>query len=158
MALAQQTLALVLEIALLAIVLLAIGIVGMIVIVRNLQTSYKEVYRASSKFDIELRKTANLLSKAARNEAFQPYLDKVIKELPHPEKKALLQLVDDAYEDIDVTLEKHKYLVETYENLQENRRVLDAKVLLFNQKIAYFPFNLAARLMKIKKQNTYTHK
>jgi hypothetical protein len=158
MTLAQQGLALALELALLAIALLAIGAVILIVVVRNLQISYKEMYRAASKFDIELRKTANLLSKVPGGEAIQPYLDKVIKELPHTQKKALLQLVDDVYEAIDVTLEKHKYLVETYENLQENRRVLDAKVLLFNQKIAYFPFSFAARLMKIKKQNTYTHK
>ena len=153
-----QGLAMAIEIALLVVALLSIGVIGMVFVVRNLQTSYKELYRASSKFDIELRKTANLISKVARTEEIQPYLDKVIKELPYSEKKALLQLIDDAYGDIDPTLEKHKYLLETYENLQENRRVLDAKILLFNQKISYFPFNLASKLMKVKKQKFYTHK
>jgi hypothetical protein len=153
-----QGLALAIEIALLVVALVSIGIIGLVFVIRNLQSSYKEMYRASSKFDIELRKTANLVSKVARGDEIQPYLDKVIKELPYAEKKALLQLVDEVFGDIDRNLEKHKYLVETYENLQENRRILDAKILLFNQKISYFPFNLAAKLMKVKKQKFYTHK
>lgn len=153
-----QGLALAIEIGLLVMALLSIGVIGMVFVVRNLQSSYKDLFRASSKFDIELRKAANLISKVARTEAIEPFLDKVIKELPYGEKKALLQLIDDAYNDIDPTLEKHKYLLETYENLQENRRILDAKILLFNQKISYFPFNLAAKLMKVKKQKFYTHK
>lgn len=153
-----QGLALALEIALLVLALIALGTIGLIIVIRNLQTSYKEVYRSASKFDIELRKTANLLSKVSHNEELEPYLGKVIKELPHEEKKALLQLIDSAYSEIDSTDEAHQYLVETYENLQENRRVLDAKVLLFNQKLSYFPFNLAAKLIKIQKQKFYTHK
>jgi hypothetical protein len=152
------TLELIIEISLLVIVLAAFAIVASIVIVRNLQTTYKDLYRSQSKFDIELRKAANLVSKAVKLEQFAKFEDKVVKELPYEAKKELLDLIDDAFAQLDQEDPKLQYVFETYENLQESRRTLDAKILLFNQKIAYFPFNMYARFMKIAKQKYFTHK
>ncbi|MCK7487397.1 MAG: hypothetical protein MZU97_19200 [Bacillus subtilis] len=81
------TVELIIEISLLIIVLASFAIVASIVIVRNLQSSYKDLYRSQSKFDIELRKAANLVSKAAKSEQFAKFDDKVVKELPYAEKK-----------------------------------------------------------------------
>jgi hypothetical protein len=152
------TLEIILEITLLLIVLSLLAAIASVFVVRNLRKTYKELFRSQSKFDIELRKAANLLSKVVKSEELKSFQDRVIKELPYLEKKHLLDIVDEAFTDLDLTNELYSYLVETYENLQESRRVLDAKILLFNQKISFFPFSLYAKIMKFKKHKYYTNK
>jgi hypothetical protein len=148
----------IIELIILALVLLGFIAISSVIVVRNLRITYKDLYRQQSKFDIELRKAFNLLTKAIKIPDFEPFENAVIKDLPYAEKKQLLALIDENYESLDLTKPAFQYLKETYENLQENRRILDAKVLLFNQKISYFPFNLYSKLMKYSKQHYYTHK
>ncbi|MDP2425123.1 MAG: hypothetical protein U1C51_09695 [Candidatus Izemoplasmatales bacterium] len=152
------TLEIILEITLLLIVLSLLAGIASVFVVRNLRKTYKELFRSQSKFDIELRKAANLLSKVVKSEELKSFQNRVIKELPYVVKKHLLDIVDEAFTELDLTNELYSYLVETYENLQESRRVLDAKILLFNQKISFFPFSLYAKIMKFKKHKYYTNK
>jgi len=151
------TLEIILEILILLFVLISLGGLVSIFLIRDLRKTYKEMYRQQSRFDIELRKVANLMSKVVSSPELKGWLDLVIKELPYQKKKQLLQLLFDLYETIDLNDEKFSYLVETYDNLQEARRLLDAKILLFNQKISFFPFNLYAKVMKLSKKEYYTH-
>lgn len=151
------TLEIILEIVILLIVLLGLGAIASVFLIRDLRKTYKEMYRQQSRFDIELRKVANLMSKVVTSSELKGWLNLVIKELPYEKKKQLLQLLFELYESIDLNDEKYTYLVETYDNLQEARRLLDAKILLFNQKISYFPFNLYAKVMKLSKREYYTH-
>jgi len=141
------------------VLLLLIGgiIVAVIFIVRSLKKDFKDVFRAQSRFDIELRKAANLISKAVPGERFAKYANVVVKEMPFEEKKTLLDLIDSTYLEIDKDDPKNQYIVETYENLQEFRRNLDSKVLSFNHQISLFPFNVVARFLKLKKMHHYTH-
>jgi hypothetical protein len=145
------------EITGIAVLLLTAMTVASILIVRNLRKTYKEVYRFQSKFDIELRKTANLLSKVVVEDGFAKYLNAVIKEMPYEDKKALLDLIDETFPKIDPQDPNNKYVVETFENLQEIRRTLDSKVLSFNHSLSLFPFNLFAKILKMKKMPHYTH-
>ncbi|MDD3841823.1 MAG: hypothetical protein WC088_04535 [Candidatus Izemoplasmatales bacterium] len=145
------------EISLLIILIAIIIIVFSILIVRNLRISFKDLYRSQSKFDIELRKSMNLISKVVKDDAFERYEKLIIKEISFEDKKALLDLLDITYPKIDSTDPNNKYVIETYENLQEIRRVLDSKVLSFNQKISLFPFNIYARILKLKEKSHYTH-
>jgi transcriptional/translational regulatory protein YebC/TACO1 len=145
------------ELSLLVIVVAAIIAVGTIFLIRNLRLSFKDVFRTQSKFDIELRKAGNLISKVVKNNAFEKYGALIIKEMPFEEKKNLLDLIDESYSKIDLTDSNNKYITETYENLQEIRRTLDSKVLSFNHKISLFPFNIYAKLLKMKRMNHYTH-
>lgn len=138
--------------------LLVAGIVvAVILIARSLKKDFREVFRAQSRFDIELRKAANLLSKVVPGDRFAKYANVVVKEMPFEEKKTLLDLVDSAYLGIDKSDSRNQYLAETYENLQEFRRNLDSKVLSFNHQITLFPFNVVARFLKLKKMHHYTH-
>jgi hypothetical protein len=148
---------LIIELSLLVIVVTAIIAVGTIFLVRNLRLSFKDVFRTQSRFDIELRKAGNLISKVVKNDAFEKYEALIIKEMPFEEKKNLLDLIDESYSKIDLTDANNKYITETYENLQELRRVLDSKVLSFNHKISLFPFNFYAKILKMKRLNHYTH-
>jgi hypothetical protein len=148
---------LIIELSLLVFVILGVIAVFTIIFIRNLRISYKDVFRSQSKFDIELRKAGNLISKVVKNEAFAKYGALIIKEMPFEDKKALLDLIDEAYPKIDAADSVNKYVVETYENLQEIRRVLDSKVLSFNHMISLFPFNIYAKLLKLKKMHHYTH-
>jgi hypothetical protein len=148
---------LIIELSLLVFVIAAVIAVLTIVLLRNLRISYKDVFRSQSKFDIELRKAGNLVSKIVKNEAFAKYGTLIIKEMPFEDKKALLDLIDETYQQIDSADPVNKYVVETYENLQEIRRVLDSKVLSFNHMISLFPFNLYAKVLKLKKMHHYTH-
>ena len=132
-------------------------VVAVIFIARSLRKDFREVFRAQSRFDIELRKAANLISKVLPGERFAKYANVVVKEMPFEEKKTLLDLVDSAYQEIDKNDSQNRYVMETYENLQELRRHLDSKVLSFNHQISLFPFNVVARFLKMKKMHHYTH-
>ncbi len=145
------------EITGIAVLLLTALAVASILIVRSLRKTYKDVYRYQSKFDIELRKTANLLSKVVSGDGFAKYLNAVIKEMPFEDKKILLDLIDETFPGIDAQNPDNKYVVETYENLQEIRRTLDSKVLSFNHSLSLFPFNIYAKILKMKKMHHYTH-
>jgi len=131
-------------------------VLGSFFIVRSLSASFKEVFKYQSKFDIELRKSLNLLSKVIESQTLTNYLNQNIKELTNAEKKKIMLFVDQLYLQIDTSLPINQYIVETYENLQELRRVRDSLVLIFNQKILMFPFNVYARLLKMKKSEVYT--
>jgi hypothetical protein len=146
----------IIELSLLLFVLILGIVIASIVIYRNLKKSYKEVWKQQSKFDIELRKTYNLVSKLVRDPAFDAYRDAVVKDLPHDEKKVLLMLVDSAYASIDPTDPDNKYVVETFQNLQDIRVSLDAKVLSYNKKISFFPFNLFSRVFHMAKLHHFT--
>ncbi len=148
---------LVIELSLLALVIIAGIIVGSVFIYRSLKATFKEVFRQQSKFDIELRKAANLVSKIVKDPGFDQYRDAVVKDLGFEDKKIILELVDSMYAQIDVTDSDNRYVVETYDNLQEIRRVLAAKVLQYNKKITLFPFNIFARLLKMQVMSHYAH-
>ncbi len=149
---------LIIELSLLFLVISAAIAVSSILIIRKLRTVYKDLYRQQSKFDIELRKSCNLLSKIVDDEAFIPFSKAVIKDLTFAEKKQLLEIVDKAFQMIDKEDIANQYVVETYDNLHEIRRTLDSKILGYNQIIGYFPFNIYANILKMKKMPHYTHK
>jgi len=127
-------------------------------VVKDLQKEYKKVFRVHSKFEIELRKLVNLMFKFLEHSKLEPYNDVVIKQLPHEEKRNLLKIIDEVYEKVDKDNEENKYIVETYQNLEEIRRIRDSKVIIFNQKITMFPFNIYAKIMKIESFNTFVDK
>lgn len=145
------------EILAMILLILAIIAVASIFIVRNLRKLYRNVYKFQSKFDIELRKTANLMSKVVAGDVFDKYASMVIKEMTHDQKKELLLLIDEFFPQIDGQNPDNQYVVETHENLQEIRRNLDSKVLFFNHQITLFPFNVYAGILKMKKIHHYTH-
>lgn len=142
-------------------VLVFAGVIAVmsVFIVRSLIISFKDVYRYQSKFDIELRKMINLLSKVNGNRhgKLKDYQNQVIKDLAHEEKKQLLSLIDEMFVELDKNDENNKYLIETYENLNEERRVRDSKAIVFNQKILTFPFNIYAKILKMKKWDLFLH-
>jgi hypothetical protein len=148
---------LILELSLLFILIAAAIAVSTILFIRSLRTSYREVFRYQSKFDIELRKTGNLLSKVIKNDQLDQYASVIVKEMPFEDKKNMLDLIDSIFQKINSEDQKNKYVIQTYENLQEIRRILDAKVLSFNHQITLFPFNIFAKILKYKKMAHYTH-
>jgi len=141
---------LIIEITIAVVFVLGILIIGSFLIVKSLRISYRDVFKFQSKFDIELRKIVNLLSKMNGNGKLKLFQDVVIKELSHENKQIVLTLVEELYEGIDKESESNSYLVETYENLQETRRIRDSKAIIFNHKILMFPFNLFAKVLKMK--------
>ncbi len=128
------------------------------VIIRDLKKAFMKVYKIRSKFDIELRKLVNLMVKLHENSKLQPFTSVVIKKLPHEQKKILLKNLEEEYEKIDKDDKDNAYIVETYNRLQETRRVRDAEILIYNNKLLMFPYNLYARIMKLKKYELYTTK
>ncbi|PKL00516.1 MAG: hypothetical protein CVV56_05945 [Tenericutes bacterium HGW-Tenericutes-1] len=147
----------IIEVSILALVLLGALAVATILITRRLRNTYKDLYRQQSKFDIELRKSTNLISKVVHNESLDKYENVVIKDLPFLEKKELLDLVMEAFQSVDKEDEDNKYVIETYDNLHEMRRILDSKILSFNKLISIFPFNFYANILKMQKKPYYTH-
>ncbi len=131
-------------------------VIASIFIIRDLKRSFLKVYKVQSKFDIELRKMVNLMSKILIEDKFKSFESVVIKELPHEQKKILLKVIDDVFETIDILKEDNKYIVETYERLQETRRLRDSDVLVFNNKIIMFPYNVYCRFLKMTKYELYT--
>ncbi len=144
------------EILLLLLVVLLIIAAGSIFVIRDLRKELKLVYKIRSRFHIEIRKIVNLLYNVHSPVCLEPFTKVVIKNLPHAEKKILLKNIDKAYGDLDLDDSNNKYIVETYENLQTLRRERDAKILVFNQKIRIFPFNVYSRIMRLKPYELYT--
>ncbi len=145
-------------------ILIFVGVLTIIItvasffIVKDLQTEYKKVFRIQSKFDIELRKLVNLMFKLLKNPKLEAYNDVVIKQLPHEEKRNLLKIIEEIYQNVEMENENHNYIVETYENLMELKRVRDSKIIIFNQKITFFPFNIYYKIMKLESYHTFTDK
>jgi hypothetical protein len=137
-----------------AVLVIIVG-VATFFIIKDLQKEYKKVFRINSKFEIELRKLVNLLFKFYESPKLEPYNNVVIKQLPHEEKRNLLKFIDEVYETVEKEDEENKYIVETYQNLEELRRVRDSKVIVFNQKITYFPFNIYVKILKLETYNTF---
>jgi hypothetical protein len=121
-----------------------------------MKIEYKKVFRANSKFEIELRKLVNLMYKFLNNDKLQPYNNVVIKSITHEEKRQLLKLIEEVFKSIDKEKKDNQYICETFNNLEEIRRLRDSKVLLFNQKMALFPFNIYFKILKFEKYYTYT--
>jgi hypothetical protein len=144
-----------LDIVIFVAVLVVIIGVATFFIIKDLQKEYKKVFRINSKFEIELRKLVNLLYKFYENPKLEPYNNVVIKQLPHEEKRNLLKFIDEVYETVEKEDEENKYIVETYQNLEELRRVRDSKVIVFNQKITYFPFNIYVKILKLDAYHTF---
>jgi len=146
------------DIAIFVSVLLIIIGVSSFFIIKELQKEYKKVFRIHSKFEIELRKLVNLLYKFLENSKLEPYTNVVIKQLPHEEKRNLLKLIEEVYQQVNLEDEDNKYIIETYQNLEELRRVRDSKVIVYNQKITLFPFNIYAKIMKLENYHTFVDK
>jgi hypothetical protein len=146
----------IIELSILIAFLLVVALIAGIFIFRDLRRSYRDVYKQQSRFDIELRKTYNLLSKIARDPAFDRFEGVIVKNMSHDEKKDLLGLVESTYGTIDVEDPDNRYAVETYQNMREIRIALDAKVLGYNKKISLFPFNVFARIFRMTELRHYT--
>lgn len=131
-------------------------VLASIFIIRDLKKAFVKVFRIQSKFDIELRKLVNLMSKLPDNDKFDAFEKVVIKELPHEQKKILLKLIDEIFETVDLKNEENTYIAETYERLQETRRLRDTKVLVYNNKIIMFPYNIYVKFMKMPSYELYT--
>ena len=121
-----------LEISILVIILLALIGVASVFIVRHLRTEYKKVYKVQSKFDIELRKLINIMHNFLEIDSLEKYHKLVIKKLSHDEKSQILDIIESAYQDINLELEENAYIIETYQRLQEVRRDRDSKVIIYN--------------------------
>jgi len=147
-----------LEITILLIVLIVLVCLASIWIIRHLRREYKKVYRIQSKFDIELRKLVNIMVNFLDIDALKQYHKLVIKKLSHSEKVELLNIIEASYQEIDVNEEKNAYIVETYQRLQEIRRERDSLVIVYNDKLAIFPFNLYAKILKFQQFVVYTTK
>ncbi|MGE4572288.1 MAG: hypothetical protein AB7E09_06030 [Candidatus Izemoplasmatales bacterium] len=147
-----------LEISILVIILLALIGVASVFIVRHLRTEYKKVYKVQSKFDIELRKLINIMHNFLEIDSLEKYHKLVIKKLSHDEKSQILDIIESAYQDINLELEENAYIIETYQRLQEVRRDRDSKVIIYNDKLSLFPFNLYAKILKFQKFYLYTPK
>jgi len=147
----------IIEISILVLVFLGAISIATVIITRRLRNTYKDLYRQQSKFDIELRKSMNLISKVVSVEAFDKYENVVIKQLSFAEKKELLDLLMNAFLSVNQEDENNQYVIETYDNLHEMRRILDSKILAFNQMISIFPFDFYAKILKMKKLPYYTH-
>jgi len=125
-------------------------------LIRSLKKSYKEVYRYQSKFDIELRKIVNLLSKVLDDQEINYYLGFVIKDLSFDEKKELIHVIDHKMLLVNPEDPEQKYILETYENLHSVRRNRDSMVIVYNRKIKVFPYNFYAKIMNLKKWRIYS--
>jgi len=147
-----------LEITILLIVLAGLIFLGSMWIIRHLRREFKKVYRIQSKFDIELRKLVNIMVNFLDVEALKKYHKMIIKKLSHAEKVELLNLIETSYQSIDIDEETNAYIVETYQRLQEIRRERDSLVIVYNDKLAIFPFNLYAKILKFQKFVVYTSK
>ncbi|MFA7076420.1 MAG: hypothetical protein WC152_07130 [Candidatus Izemoplasmatales bacterium] len=152
------SLSILLDISIFFIVVIVIFSIASFFIIKDIQKEYKKVFRINSKFEIELRKLVNLMYKFLEHSKLESYNNVVIKQLPHEEKRNLLKIIDETYEMVDVNVEKNKYIVETYQNLEEIRRIRDSKVIVFNQKITMFPFSIYGKIMKLEVFHTFVEK
>jgi len=146
----------IIELTFLILFVLGVIAVASIFLIRSVLASYKEVFKYQSKFDIELRKGLNLISKVIHSEKLNEYLNKTIKDLSFEDKKQLMLLIDQQILYVDRSNEENHYIFETYDNLHEVRRKRDSLALIYNQKIMMFPFNLYARILKKPKYEIYT--
>jgi len=146
------------EILLLVLVLAILIAVASFFIIRDLKIEFKKVYKIRSRFHIEIRKIVNLLYNVHQPTSLEPFTKVVIKKLPHEEKKILLKHIDKVFLELDQNDEDNKYIVETYENLQNLRRERDAKILGYNQKTTTFPFSVYAKILKLENFKLYTDK
>jgi hypothetical protein len=148
----------ILEITILVAFLVILIVIASIFIVRHLTKEYKKVYKVQSRFDIELRKLINIMHNFLEIEALKKYHKLVIKKLSHDQKLEILQILETSYQDIDLDDEENAYIVETYHRLQEVRRDRDSKVIVYNDKISIFPFNIYAKFLNFQKFIVYTTK
>lgn len=146
----------VLEITLLSLFLIAVVVGASILLIRSLIASYKEVFRSQSRFDIELRKTLNLMSKLIDDPLVNEYANLPIKDLTFDQKKTILKYITEMMTQFEESKPEHHYLHETFENLQEVRRNRDSHALIYNQKAMMFPFSVFVKIMKLPHYQIYT--
>ena len=151
-------LSILLELFILFAILLILVAVGSVFIVRHLAKEYKKVYRIQSKFDIELRKLINIMVNFLDIDSLKQYHKKVIKKLSHNEKVEILKIIEDAYSKAKLDPEENAYIIETYDKLQMIRRERDSLVIVYNDKLSIFPFNLYAKILKFQEFIVYTTK
>lgn len=144
------------DILLVIAVSLLIIAVSSVFLIRDLRKDYKQVIKIRSKFHIEIRKMVNLIYNIHSPKQLEPFSKVIIKNLPHEEKKILIKIIDEVYQEIDKTDIENKYVIETYENLQKLRRKRDALILVYNQKLRIFPFSIYAKILKMSKYDLYT--
>jgi hypothetical protein len=145
-----------LELSVLIVLLAALILVASIFIIRHLRKEYKKVYRIQSKFDIELRKLINIMVNFLEVESLKEYHKKVVKKLSHNEKVEILNIIETSYKESDLDAEENAYIIETYQRLQEIRRDRDSLVIVYNDKLSIFPFNLYAKILKFQEFIVYT--
>lgn len=147
-----------LELSILLVVLTALIAVASVFIIRHLRKEYKKVYRVQSKFDIELRKLINIMVNFLEVDALMKYHKEVIKKLSHNEKVEILSIIETSYQELELDTEENAYIIETYQRLQEIRRERDSLVIVYNDKLSLFPFNLYAKILKFQEFIVYTTK
>jgi hypothetical protein len=145
-----------LELSVLIVLLVVLILVASIFIIRHLRKEYKKVYRIQSKFDIELRKLINIMVNFLEVESLKEYHKKVVKKLSHNEKVEILNIIETSYKESDLDAEENAYIIETYQRLQEIRRDRDSLVIVYNDKLSIFPFNLYAKILKFQEFIVYT--
>jgi hypothetical protein len=153
-----RTLNILFEISFMVFVFVGLIAVASVFIVRHLQNEFKKAYRVQSRFDIELRKLLNIMHNFHEIDSLKKYRHLVIKKLSHDEKQVILRTLEHAYKGIDLDDEDNAYIVETYNRLQEVRRDRDSKVIIYNDKLSIFPFNIYARIIKFEKFIVYSRK
>ncbi|MCF7923892.1 MAG: hypothetical protein K9L64_02150 [Candidatus Izimaplasma sp.] len=146
------------ELIILLLILILLIAIASIFIIRHLRKEYKKVFRIQSRFDIELRKMVNIMHKFLQIKELEQYHKLVIKKLSHDEKRELIQIIEKAYANIDLDKEENAYVIETFSRLEEIRRNRDSKVIVYNDKLALFPFNIYAKILKYDKYKVYTTK
>ena len=147
-----------LEVSLLVFFFIILIALASFFIIRHLRVEYKKVYKVQSRFDIELRKLINIMHNFLEIESLEKYHKLVIKKLSHDEKAKILSIIESVYKDLDLDLEENAYIIETYNRLQEIRRDRDSKVIVYNDKIRIFPFNIYAKILKFDEFYVYTNK
>jgi hypothetical protein len=145
-----------LELSVLIVLLVVLILVASIFIIRHLRKEYKKVYRIQSKFDIELRKLINIMVNFLEVESLKEYHKKVVKKLSHNEKVEILNIIETSYKESNLDSEENAYIIETYHRLQEIRRDRDSLVIVYNDKLSIFPFNLYAKILKFQEFIVYT--
>lgn len=151
-------LSIILEVTILLFLLLIMIAVASIFIIRHLRKEYKKVYKVQSRFDIELRKLINIMHNFLETKDLEQYHKLVIKKLSHQQKSEILKIVEEAYDQMDLNLEDHAYIVEVYHRLQDIKRDRDSLVIVYNDKLSLFPFNVYGKILKFQKFYVYTEK
>ncbi len=147
------------KITLIVLLVILIAIIVLSFIFSNrIRRDFKKLYRARSRFHIEIRKIVNLIFNIHKSKELEPYTKVVIKNLSHQDKVDIINAVDEVFNTLDVKDKHNKYIVETYHNMYMLMDERDKLLEEFNQLITAFPHCIYARFMKLPEYDYYTHK